>query len=224
MRRDRIAGLLIAAALVLTAPGCGAFDALDGLGGIGRADRPDRTGPLGGWNTAGCAFARSPRHTVVAGNVRTPFPPPRLAAAMERIDSGGRERFPQRYSGIEIDQKRVRAVVYRVPSAGFDDFVRRSAEDSCIVVRDSAHAVAELTGWNDRIIADLHYWEGQGVRIVTVGSRHDGAGVEIGTPDIDQARRLLPARYGVAAPLVLVEEGPVTPLTRSRPSAPGSGG
>ncbi|WP_433834200.1 hypothetical protein ACQP2E_35780 [Actinoplanes sp. CA-015351] len=195
--------------------GCGALD------GAGRP--PERAGLVGGWRTAGCAFARSPQYTVT-GKVRVPVTPPVLSDAMERIDQGGRDRFAERYSGMEIDQKRVRAVVYRVPSAGFDDFVRSSAEDACIVVRDSAHAVAELTGWQERVVADLHYWVDQGVRIVTVGSRHDGVGVEIGTRDIDQARLQLPERYGAEAPLVFVEEGPVLPLTSGRKVVPEAGG
>jgi hypothetical protein len=92
------------------------------------------------------------------------------------------------------------------------------------VVRDAAHAVAELGAWQNRVVADLPYWTARGVRIVAVGSRHDGVGVEIGTRDFDRARRTLPARYGAEAPLVFVEEGPVTPLTSSRPLSPGMGG
>ncbi|MEU4687347.1 hypothetical protein [Actinoplanes sp. NPDC023714] len=212
MRRVRMA--LAAAVLVLSAAGCSVAEP---------ADRPERAGLLGGWQTAGCAFARAPKYAV-RGHVRTPITPPALATAMERIDRGGRERHAARYSGIEIDQKRVRAVVYRVPSARFDDFIRRNAEDACILVRDSAHAVAELDGWHDRVVADLHYWGGQGVRIVTVGSRHDGVGVEVGTRDVDEARLMLPARYGTAAPLVFVEEGPVTPVSSGRKTVPESGG
>ncbi|BBH64876.1 hypothetical protein ACTI_15610 [Actinoplanes sp. OR16] len=212
MRRVRKA--LLAAALVLTTTGCGAAET---------AARPERAGVLGGWQTAGCAFARTAKYTV-RGHVRTPVTPPALATAMERIDRGGRDQHADRYSGIEVDQKRVRAVVYRVPSARFDDFVRSSAEDACILVRDSAHALAELDDWHDRIVADLHYWGDQGVRIVTVGSRHDGVGVEIGTRDLDEARLMLPARYGIGAPLVFVEEGPVTPVSSGRKVVPESGG
>jgi hypothetical protein len=214
MRRLRVVRLVAATALVLGSAGCGAFET---------ADRPERAGVVGGWRTAGCAFARAPQ-TAVRGHVRTALTPPGLAAAMERIDRGGRDTYAGRYSGMEIDHLRVRAVVYRVPSAGFDDFVRSTAEDSCILVRDSAHAIAELDEWHDRVLADLHYWDGQGVRIGTVGSRHDGAGVEVGTRDIDLARQMLPARYGAAAPLVFVEEGPVTPLSSGRKTVPEAGG
>ncbi|GAA4931782.1 hypothetical protein [Actinoplanes utahensis] len=199
----RFVRLLFAGALVMTAPACGE------PGGDDPAGRP---GPQGGWRTPGCEFSR-PAEFMTAGGHRVPVTPPRLAAAMERIDRGGRERFADSFAGLEVDQARVRAIVYRVPSGAFDDFIRESADGNCIVVRDAAHGVTELTTWHDRVVADLAYWTAQDIRITTVGSRHDGAGVEIGTEDLDRARRELPARYGERAPLIFVAEGPVRPLT-----------
>ncbi|WP_285472608.1 hypothetical protein [Actinoplanes sp. NBRC 101535] len=198
MHRDQAARMLAAVTLTLSATGCT---------GIGSAGRPDQGGPLGGWRTAGCEFRRAPQYTVVGG-IRLPTTPARLGATVDRIDKGGRERFGASFAGVEVDEMRVRAILYRVPSAGFDDFVRTNAEDSCIVVRDAAHGVGELGHWNDRVVADLAYWSDRGVRIVTVGSRNDGAGVEIGTHDLARARRELPARYGRSAPLVFVAENP----------------
>ncbi|GIE80168.1 hypothetical protein Aph02nite_61180 [Actinoplanes philippinensis] len=206
MHRERVVRLLLAGALVMTAPGCASDDG---------ADPSQQTGPTGGWRTAGCEFSRMPYFTAV-GARRLPATPPRLAAAMERIDRGGRERFADSFAGLEVDQAGVRAIVYRVPSEPFDAFIRNTAEDNCIVVRDAAHAVAELTEWHDRVVADLPYWSAQGIRITTVGSRHDGVGLQIGTTDLEKTRAALHSRYGEEAPLVLVEEGPVRPL-RSGP-------
>ena len=202
MGRDRMARLLTAGVLMMSGAGCGE---------ISGGDEPRRAGLTGGWRTAGCEFSRSPQYRVADG-MRRPVTPARLGAAMERVDRGGRERFRDSYAGLELDRGRVRAIVYRVPSAAFDDFIRHSAQDSCIVVRDTAHSVAELTGWHDRIVADLPYWVSQGVRIGTVGSRHDGVGVQIGTRDVARARRTLPARYGPEAPLLVIEENPM-PVT-----------
>jgi hypothetical protein len=210
MHRERVVRLLLAGALVMTAPGCASDD---------DTDPAQPAGPTGGWRTAGCEFSRPPRFTTV-GSRRLPATPPRLAAAMERIDRGGRERFAESFAGLEVDQAKVRAIVYRVPSEAFDAFIRNTAEDSCIVVRDAAHGVAELTEWHDRVVTDLPYWSAQGIRIATVGSRHDGAGVEIGTLDLEATRRAFHARYGAGAPLVLVEEGPLRPLRTESPPFP----
>lgn len=176
-----------------------------------RAAPSAHTPPTGEWSTAGCAMARSPEFTTMGGST-VPVTPPPLQAAIARIEEGGRDRFPDNYAGLEVDQRQVRAIVYRVASVAFDDFVRLSAEDACVVVRDAAHSSAELNAWQDRIVADLGRWGEQGIRISTVGARHDGAGVEIGAQDVAAARRELPAYYGAQAPLIFVEQGPVTPM------------
>ena len=215
MRQDpaRIVGLLLAAVLVTAA-----------CGDPSEAARSAEPGLTGGWATAGCEFHREPLTTTLGGNTM-PATPPALDAAMARIDRGGRADHPDSYAGLEVDQQRVLAIVYRVPSAEFDDFVRLSAEDSCVVVRDAAHGLTELTAWHDRIVADLPVWADRRVRINTVGARHDGAGVEVGTQDVSRTREALVAAYGPAAPLVFVEEGPIRPLASPTvPKAPRPGG
>ncbi|WP_307834202.1 hypothetical protein [Paractinoplanes lichenicola] len=175
-------------------------------------ERPaDGPGLTGGWSTAGCEFLRLPEHMAVAG-VAMPVTPAKLEAAMDRIDRAGRAEFATSYAGLEVDQENARAIVHRVPSAAFDDYIRRAAEDTCIVVRDAAHPATDLAVWHDRVLADLDFWTHSGVRIVSVGARHDGAGVEIGTQDLDRARTELPARYGPEAPLLFIQEAPVRPL------------
>ena len=189
-----------------------------------QAARPEPTGLTGGWRTAGCELHRETMRITVNGQMM-PATPPNLEAAMARIEAGGRDRYAVSYAGIEIDQQNVRAIVFRVPSAAFDHFIRNSAEDACIEVRDAPHALAELTALHDRIVADLPMWERRGVRIWTVGARHDGAGVEIGTDDVERARREMNVEYGAQAPLIFVRQGPVVPLQPSTiPPAPLPGG
>jgi hypothetical protein len=202
MRHGRLwsALLLLGAALVTAA-----------CGGPSEAARPEPTGLTGGWSTAGCEFHRAPETMTVGGHVM-PVTPAKLQAAIDRIEQGGRGRWADTYAGIEVDQAQVRAIVYRVPSAAFDKFVRNSAEDTCVVVRDAPHGLAELTTWHDRIVADLRMWEKRGIRISSVGARHDGAGVEIGTQDVGLARTELAAQYGAKAPLIFAEQGPIRPL------------
>lgn len=188
------------------------------IGGCGDPIDEDRGGTGGGWSTPGCELARVPQQVSVGG-ASMPTTPPSLATAMDRIGRGGRADFAHSFAGLEVDQERVRAIVYRVPSAEFDDFIRRSAGTSCVVVRDAAHAAADLAAWHDRVLADLPYWSHRGVRIVSVGALHDGSGVEIGATDVAQARPELQARYGVGAPLVFVEQAPVRPMS-SGPAPP----
>jgi hypothetical protein len=194
--RYRLCGLLLGAVLVTSS--------------CGEPELPD-PGLTGGWTTAGCEFARQPE-TVTVGPRVLPATPAALEAAMARIDAAGRAHHAASYAGLEVDQERVRAIVYRVPSAAFDDLIRLTAENTCIVVRDAAHSLADLSRWHDRIVADLPAWQANGVRISSVGARHDGVGVEVGTRDVDRARIEMPLRYGHDAPLVFVEEGPVIPL------------
>jgi hypothetical protein len=174
-------------------------------------------GLTAGWSTAGCEFSRVPQ-TATMGESTIPLTPPELAAAMARIDQAGRTDHADSYAGLEVDQEQVRAIVYRVPSATFDDFIRRTAEDTCITVRDAAHPATELAAWQDRLVADLRSWTTQGVQIHTVGARHDGAGVEIGAQNPTEAKDQLLARYGRSAPLIFVKQAPVHPLTAASPA------
>ncbi len=177
----------------------------------------ENPGLTGGWSTAGCEFLRLPEQVAISG-VAMPVTPAELEAAMGRIEQAGRKEFPGSYAGIEVDQENARAIVHRIPSAAFDDFIRTAAQATCIVVRDAAHSAVDLAFWHDRVLADLDYWAHSGVRIVSVGARHDGAGVEIGTQDLDKARTEIPARYGPDAPLLFLAEAPVRPLANPTPT------
>jgi hypothetical protein len=215
MRRIRfgLAPLLLSAVFMTAA-----------CGDPGEMAEPAAPGLTGGWSTAGCEFHREPLTTTM-GSVLLPVTPPALDAAMARIDRGARIDYPASYAGLEVDQQRVRAVVYRVPSAAFDQFIRIAAEDTCVVVRDAAHPIAELTAWHDRVVADLPRWAGRGLHISTVGPRHDGVGIEIGTTDVARTRVELLTAYGRRAPLIFVEEGPVRPYSSPTvPIAPQPGG
>jgi len=183
---------------------------IGGCGHVGE-DKVDEPGLTGEWSTAGCAVPRTPGQMTVGG-VAVPVTPAKLDSVISRIDDVGKGEFAESFAGVEVDQERVRAIVYRVPSAAFDDFVRKAAEDACVVVRDADHSTKDLAVWHDRVLADLPYWTHRGVRVVSIGARHDGRGVEIGVRDVEEARREMLARYGGTAPLIFTEADPVRPL------------
>jgi hypothetical protein len=169
------------------------------MGACGEAADREPSTAAGEWRTVGCLAPR-------AGAAS------RLGDVLGRIERGGREQFAESFAGVEIDEARQRGIVYRVPSAAFDDFVRTAAADACIVVRDAAYSGKTLAGWHDRVLADLPYWSHRGVRIVTIGARHDGSGVEVGVRDVPPARSAMLARYGRDAPLLFESQEPVRPL------------
>jgi hypothetical protein len=169
--------------------------------------------PTGEWSTAGCAVRRPAAAAAAA-----------LSTAMTRIDEGGRGTFPDSYAGLEVDEPAARAIVYRVPSRAFDDFVRQAAQDACVVIRDAAHSHAALTALHQRIVADLGHWQARGIRISTVGARHDGNGVEVGTQDPVAAGAALPQHYP-GEPVIIVAQAPVRPLRNAGPGrTPEAGG
>jgi hypothetical protein len=125
---------------------CLALGAILMIGGCDDSDGEARTPDVtGGWSTAGCELARQPE-SITVGGLTLPSTPAELEAAMGRIDRAGHEDFHDSYAGLEVDQKHVRAVVYRVPSAGFDDFIGARHDGSGVEVgtQDPDRARLEL--------------------------------------------------------------------------------
>lgn len=117
------------------------------------------------------------------------------------------ERFPAHYAGLELVAGQI--VVYRKPSTDFDQALQDLHLSAEVVVRDAPYSAAELQPLVERIQGDFAYWRGLGVPISTVGARHDGTAVEVGTERPDQASRLFSQRYGTVPPAVAVRMGPV---------------
>ncbi|HYN96350.1 MAG TPA: hypothetical protein VES42_21110 [Pilimelia sp.] len=227
MSRKRALGVLLWASVMMAGAGCG--EPVDGrppepgAGAGASADPAASAGPAasgsagpGGavpaeWHTAGCDARRASREASVGA---TPMPgtPPELEAAMTRIEEAGRTRFADSYAGLEVDQRQVRTIVYRVPSAGFDAFLRETPPGVCVVVRPAAHPAGVLRALQERISVDMDHWAARGIEIRLVSARHDGAGVEVGVADVAQARTAFTARYGADAPILVVKQGRIVPL------------
>ncbi|OHV38688.1 hypothetical protein CC117_02815 [Parafrankia colletiae] len=133
-----------------------------------------------------------------------------VAALVEEVGS----RHPEQYAGIEASGATL--VVYRRPGGDLDDAVRAVAGDTPVVFRDAPHTRSELVALAARIRTDSAYWENRGMPIWTVLSRHDGAGVEVGTPAGDRLRTAMRDRYGDAPIIILrMNEPPATVPTRT---------
>lgn len=126
--------------------------------------------------------------------------------AAGKVEQLGRERFPERYAGLEISDGRI--VVYRKPSAEFDAALGGLG---AVEPRDAPYSAEELQTLADRIAADIGYWQDRGIEISSVGARQDGTAVEVGTPQPAELSPLLPARYGSNPPAVATAVGPIVP-------------
>lgn len=153
-----------------------------------------------------------PNRPRLIGTAAVPGTPNHLDPVLGRIEQEGRARFAESYAGLEVMPDQLSAVVYRVPSAQFDAFLREVAGEAAVVIRDAPYSVAELTALMERITADLDYWRERGIRINAFGARHDGSGVQVGTQEVARAEVELPKRYGARPPVLIVEEGPILPL------------
>jgi hypothetical protein len=197
-----------------------------GCAGQRRGGEPDAPGQAGApapgngeWQTDACATPRSPAVTHTAG-ATFPLSDERVDALINKVQADGERRFAAVFAGVEVVPEQVRMIVYRKPSAEFDAYLRAEAGEECVIVRDAAHTQAELAALADRISADMAYWRGRGIAINTVGPKHDGSGVEVGTQNVIAAEVELPRRYGTAVPINVVDQGPIRPLVR--PTGPAS--
>ncbi|GAB7041898.1 MULTISPECIES: hypothetical protein [Catenuloplanes] len=164
------------------------------------------------WRTEGCGARRAPeRVEAVTGAMLVT--PADLATVLARVESVGRSQFPESFAGLEVDQAAVLGVVYRVPSADFDAFLRAEGTTVCLEVRDARHDLRTLLTLQERVVADLGHWRAAGIEIGVVGCRHDGTGVEVSTQQVAQAEDQLPRRYGREVPIFVRDEAPPRPLT-----------
>jgi hypothetical protein len=141
-----------------------------------------------------------------------PFPTPQETEAEDaatRVDRMGRERFPDVYAGVELREQRV--VIFRMPSAPFDQAVQELRLPVETESHDAPYSARTLEGLAQRVVADIEFWKGQGIQIMSVGSRPDGTAVEVGTPQAAQLGPQLPGRYGTNPPALAEPIGPVAP-------------
>jgi hypothetical protein len=135
-----------------------------------------------------------------------------LTPAATRIEQLCQSSFSDRYAGLELEDGQI--VVYRMPSAQLDSAVRRLGTGASVVFRDAPYSARELAAVRDKVQQDIAYWQRQGVVVSTLAVNQKGTAVEVGTAQIDRARREFPRRYGPAPRIEVVTVGPIVLPTR----------
>ncbi|PZG16547.1 hypothetical protein C1I95_17290 [Micromonospora craterilacus] len=136
-----------------------------------------------------------------------------MSQALDRIRQAGESTYRDTFAGLEVVPEEGYAIVYGVPSPEFEAFVRDAAQGQCVVLRNAAHSFAELNALQDRIMVDWDLWRTRGIDISSIGARHDGSGVEVGTLDVEKARAELPEHYDTDIPIIVEQAGPVAFLS-----------
>lgn len=150
----------------------------------------------------GCAAAVPPPAAAAEGRID-------MGEDASRVDQWARERFPEVYAGIETSDAGL--IVFRKPSAAFDEGLRTLGVSTPVVLRDAPYANAELATLAERVLADVDYWAGQGIEITSVGARADGTAVDVGSPQADRLTPRLAGRYGTTPPAIAEPVGPIVP-------------
>ncbi|HLL64294.1 MAG TPA: hypothetical protein VK453_00950 [Micromonosporaceae bacterium] len=135
-----------------------------------------------------------------------------LSALARQVELTAVERFPDVYAGVMLlpDPERIR--VYRKPSADLDRWLTDEFGPGRVEVVDAAHSQRELRALQERIADDFGYWRSRGLTLNSVASTVDGRAVEVGTSDVERARRDLPGHYGVDAAITVVAQGEIRTL------------
>ena len=182
------------------------------LAGCAHGGTPGTPGPPAGTHgvvrTAGCATATSPPATSIDG---TPQPANQndLDELANRLQPYAQAHFADAYTGVELRSEQDRIRVYRKASAAFDAWVLREFAASCVEIVDARYTAVELTGLVQRISADAPYWQSLGVPMNLVSVNPDGSGIQVGTTEVERARRELARRYGTGIAITVVYAEPV---------------
>ncbi|MEU7824533.1 hypothetical protein [Catellatospora sp. NPDC049133] len=186
--------------------------ALAGCAGQKEAGEAAAPPTLDGPGTPGCAMARpTPSPIETAGSTMWPTSVT-LDDALTRISQAGEGRFGKQFAGVEVVPEKGYGIVYRVPSAEFDEFVTQQAGTECIYLRDAVYDQATLQALANRVMDDRKYWDKQGITINMTGTTHDGSGITVGVlpADLERARVELPKRYGTQVPITIEPQEAIT--------------
>lgn len=148
---------------------------------------------------------------------RSGSPSSDLSATAEAIAAFCRERFPDAFAGVAVDESAGRVIVYRRPvDEGFDEAVAAEFRAVRVAFRDAPASERDLRALTQRILREADSWRERGIEIQGVGPDPVRGVVVVITPAAEDARRELRARYGDR---VVVREGAVAHPPTTAPSS-----
>lgn len=182
--------------------------ALTGCGEGGEA--PESAAEM---RTDGCANVSAPAPLVTAGATMYPTTEG-LNSVLTQLQQRGEDEFADSFAGLQVVPEQGYAIVYRVPSATFDQMVKTISTGQCVHIRDAPYTAKALRGLAEKIGGDFEYWRAQGIQVNSVGPLHDGSAVEVGVEKsaLDRAKVELPKRYGLTPPMKIVEGAAAVPM------------
>jgi hypothetical protein len=107
--------------------------------------------------------------------------------------------YADSYAGLRVDRGRDVLVIYRIPAGGVDEAARYAADGTAVDFEPARYSLAQLLVTRGHVTSDEPYWKARGITISSVSPAADGSGVVVGTPQVDQAEQVLPARYAPVA-------------------------
>jgi hypothetical protein len=187
----------------------GALATAVALTGCAKTESPDSGADL---RTDGCANVSAPAPIVTGG--ATTYPTSEgLDSVIGQLQQRGEVEFADSFAGLEVVPDQGYAIVYRVPSAAFDQMVTSISGGQCVHVRDAPYTAKALRDLAERISGDSEYWRAQGIPVNSIGPLHDGTAVEVGVDasGVERAKVELPKRYGLTPPMKIVDRAQSVP-------------
>jgi hypothetical protein len=186
-----------------------AFATAIALAGCGEGETPEDATAL---RTEACANVSAPSPIVTGGATMYPTSEG-LNSVIGQLQERGESEFADSFAGVEVVPDQGYAIVYRVPSATFDQMVAKISGRECVHIRDAAYTAKALRALAEKVSGDVEYWRAQGIPVNSVGPLHDGSAVEVGVDaaGVERAKVELPKRYGLTPPMKIVERGQAVP-------------
>ncbi|GAB3159088.1 hypothetical protein GCM10027290_63460 [Micromonospora sonneratiae] len=136
----------------------------------------------------------------------------RLTEWATTVEREGQQNHPEVYAGVEINLDADTVIVHRIPSATFDEAIRRLLPPAATVrYIDATYSEQQLADWTAAVTADTDYWRQRGIELHLIGTK-PGQCVLIGIDNPARDTTSITARYP-ARPICVEHASGAVPLT-----------